>query len=78
MVNHSCAGNALVSYSERGDLQLVVVRRVEKEEEITVNYLDPYIYRWSVQIILNPMELILSCISLNLLITSGARKTSSR
>lgn len=46
MVNHSCAGNALVSYSERGDLQLVVVRRVEKEEEITVNYLDPYIYRW--------------------------------
>ena len=36
MVNHSCAGNALVSYSERGHLQLVVVRRVEKEEEITV------------------------------------------
>ena len=63
MVNHSCAGNALVSYSERGDLQLVVVRRVEKEEEITVNYLDPYIYRWQVQMILNPMERILFCIS---------------
>ena len=45
-MNHSCVGNALVSYSERGNLQLVVVRRVEKEEEITVNYLDPYIYRW--------------------------------
>ena len=46
LVNHSCAGNAVVNFSDTGHLQLVVVRRVEKEEEITVNYLNPYIYRW--------------------------------
>ena len=46
LVNHSCAGSAVVNFSEKGRLQLVVVRRVEKEEEITVNYLDPYIYSW--------------------------------
>ena len=46
LVNHSCAGNAVINFSETGHLQLVVVRRVEKEDEITVNYLDPYIYRW--------------------------------
>ena len=45
--------NALFS-SERGNLQLVVVRRVEKEEAITVNYLDPYIYRWLVQSMFYP------------------------
>lgn len=45
LVNHSCAGNALVN-TEKGHLLLVVSRRVEKDEEITVNYLDPYIYRW--------------------------------
>ena len=42
-----CIGEPLLRcYSERGNLQLVVVRRVEKEGAITVNYLDPYIYRW--------------------------------
>ena len=44
----------LVQPSERGNLQLVVVRRVEKEEAITVNYLDPYICRWLVQSIFYP------------------------
>ena len=48
LVNHSCAGNAVINFTDTGLLQLVVVRRVEKEEEITVNYLDPYIFRWQV------------------------------
>ena len=46
LVNHSCAGNAVINFTENGFLQLVLARRVEKDQEITVNYLDPYIHRW--------------------------------
>jgi len=45
LVNHSCAGNAVINFTENGFLQLVLARRVEKDQEITVNYLDPYIHR---------------------------------
>ena len=50
-----CIGEPLLRcYSERGNLQLVVVRRAEREGAITVNYLDPYIYRWLVQSMFYP------------------------
>lgn len=45
MVNHSCAGNAILNFAPDDALQLVAARRIGKGEEVTVNYLDAYIYR---------------------------------
>jgi len=45
MVNHSCAGNAILNFTPDDALQLVAARRIGKGEEVTVNYLDAYIYR---------------------------------
>lgn len=44
-VNHSCGGNCAVNFTAQDGLQLVAARRLQKGEEITVNYLDPYIHR---------------------------------
>jgi hypothetical protein len=44
-VNHSCGGNCAVNFTAGDGLQLVAARRILKGEEITVNYLDPYILR---------------------------------